>query len=109
MNFLYARNPCAPILLLTAIGSSSILAAAEPPSPEVAAYNALVRLERCEQPAPRHVRFAGDSADLATCVEKLATKSIDELRITSRGGDAWKTLQFARAWAGRIDLLIVDG
>jgi hypothetical protein len=95
--------------LLIAIACSSVLAAAETPSPEVAAFRALLRLERCEEPAPGHVRFAGDSEDLAGCVEKLATDSISELRITSRGGDALKTLQFVRAWAGRIDLLVVDG
>lgn len=69
---------------------------------------AKVDVSRCEQPQPRRVVFSGDSAVLGDCLEKLGVREIGELRITSPGGDAWASLQTARAWMGRVDLLVVD-
>lgn len=58
--------------------------------------------------------FTGNMAgethrDLVSCVEGSGLKFIDHLYITSRGGDAWRTLTFALAYKGRIHNVVVRG
>jgi hypothetical protein len=55
------------------------------------------------------VVYAGISEELGRCLDKLAVETVAQLRITSGGGDAWKSLWWARAWLGRVDPLVVDG
>jgi hypothetical protein len=76
---------------------------------DVAKLQELGAARRCERVRPGHVIYAGDSSNLRGCLEKLGEREIAELRITSGGGDAWKTLETARAWIGRVDLLVIDG
>ena len=71
-------------------------------------WAALARLERCEQPAPRVVVYAGGSDKLGACLDGLKLDQIDELRITSFGGDGWETLELAQRIRGRLNLLTVD-
>jgi hypothetical protein len=84
-----------------------LIAAAAPPGRE--ALLALASKTACEQPAPGHVVFAGDSAGLGACLGKVKGGEIAELRITSAGGDATETLALARYYRGHLDLLVVDG
>lgn len=67
--------------------------------------------ENCELQQPGRVVYAGDSSMLAACLARLGldTGPIAELRITSRGGDAWATLEIARALRGRLDRVVIDG
>lgn len=54
--------------------------------------------------------LAGEThKDLVSCVEGSGLKFIDHLYITSRGGDAWRTLTFALAYKGRIHNVVVRG
>ena len=76
---------------------------------DVAQLQALNAARRCERPKPGHVIYAGDSANLGACLAKLGDREIAELRITSGGGDAWKTLGTAREFIGRVDLVVVEG
>lgn len=80
---------------------------ARPPTGEQ--LSALSKRQRCDAPAPRQVRFSGDSAKLADCLERLGQTEIAELRITSGGGDAWDTLEIAKKLRGHLDLVVVDG
>lgn len=64
---------------------------------------------RCEQTETSVVTYTGDSHDLGKCLESLSVDHVRELRINSRGGEVWPTLQTALAWEGRVDSLIVDG
>jgi hypothetical protein len=64
--------------------------------------------KECTHPTPGHVVYDGDSAELGTCLDGAGSERIRELRITSRGGDAWETLQIMQRFSGRIDLVIVD-
>jgi hypothetical protein len=97
-----ARVQAACAILLAALCASGHATA-----PKIDWY-AVSRLERCDQLSPRIVDFAGRSENLAACLDGLKVDGIDELRITSVGGDAWKTLELAQRIRGRLDLLTVD-
>lgn len=73
--------------------------------------NALAAREICVAADSGGLVYAGESAQLGACLGRLGKQdgAIAELRITSGGGDAWGTLEVARALRGRLDLLIVDG
>jgi hypothetical protein len=64
---------------------------------------------RCVLTSPGHVSYTGESSSLFGCLDQKINGNIDELRITSGGGEAWKTLQTARALQGRLDLIVVEG
>ncbi|HET7811007.1 MAG TPA: hypothetical protein VFL16_10565 [Steroidobacteraceae bacterium] len=79
---------------------------------DFASLESLAARRECEYSGTAHrVVYAGPSEDLESCLERLGRKdaAVDELRITSGGGDAWVTLQSALALRGRLDLLVVDG
>jgi hypothetical protein len=63
----------------------------------------------CEQAEPGYVSYRGESHDLGKCLESLGAEHVRELRINSRGGEVWPTLQVALALKGKLDALIVDG
>lgn len=75
----------------------------------VADLKRLSSAQRCEQPKPGHVVFAGDSANLGACLKKLRVRDIAELHVTSGGGDAYQTLLTARELLGHVDLVVVRG
>ena len=86
-------------------------AATGAPPKDFEELKAIADRRTCEFQQPGRVVYAGDSSQLGACLERLGKKdaSIDELRITSGGGDAWVTLELARALRGRLDLIVVDG
>lgn len=87
---------------------SGAVAAAAPA--DDAALEALAQRQTCEWQGSERVIFAGPSDELDGCLEKQDPRGpIGELRITSRGGDAWLALQSAQALRGRLDLLVIDG
>lgn len=92
---------------LTFLVTDGANAAGDPLGPEE--LQALNASRRCERAKPGHVIYAGDSANLRACLVKLGDRQIAELRVTSGGGDAWKTLEAAREYSGRIDLVVVEG
>ena len=72
---------------------------------------AIADRQSCEFQRPARIVYAGDSSLLGACLERLGKKDavVDELRITSGGGDAWVTLELARALRGKLDLIVVEG
>jgi hypothetical protein len=79
---------------------------------DFAALESLAARRNCEYSETAHrVVYAGPSEELGNCLERLGKKdaAIEELRVTSGGGDAWVTLQSAMGLRGRLDLLVVDG
>jgi hypothetical protein len=79
---------------------------------DFASLESLAARRDCEYSGTAHrVVYAGPSEELGSCLERLGKKdsAIEELRVTSGGGDAWITLQSAMSLRGRLDLLVVDG
>lgn len=56
-----------------------------------------------------NVHYRGASEGLGACLDSAGVATIAELRVASRGGDAQRTLADMQRYAGRIDLVIVDG
>jgi len=94
---------------LFALPVSCGVAAGAPPK-DYEELKAIDERRNCEFQLPARVVYAGDSSLLGACLERLGKKDaiIDELRITSGGGDAWVTLELARGLRGKLDLIVVD-
>ncbi len=64
--------------------------------------------DACTYKSPGHVVYKGATGNaLGECLDGAGAATIDELTITSHGGDAWATLQVALRYRNRIDRVVV--